>query len=94
VIKRHGFSGGRATHGSMFHRAPGSIGMAAYPAKVLRGMRGPGQMGNRRVTAKNLRVLRIDAEKNLMLVEGSVPGSNGSTLMIRRSIAERGTKGD
>jgi large subunit ribosomal protein L3 len=85
VMKRHGFGGGRATHGSMFHRAPGSIGQAAYPSKVLRGMKGPGQYGNTRVTAKNLRVVRIDAEKNLMLVEGSVPGHNGSTLLIRRS---------
>ena len=86
VMKRHGFRGGRATHGSMFHRAPGSIGQAAYPAKVLRGMRGPGRMGNARVTAKNLTVLRIDAEKNLMLVEGSVPGAPGGTLLIRKSV--------
>ncbi len=85
VMKRHGFSGGRATHGSMFHRAPGSIGQAAYPAKVLRGMRGPGRMGNARVTAKNLTVLRIDTEKNLMLVEGSVPGPPGGILLIRKS---------
>jgi large subunit ribosomal protein L3 len=85
VMRRHGFGGGKATHGSMHHRGPGSIGQAAYPAKVLRGMRGPGQQGNRRVTAKNLRVIRIDAEKNLMLVEGSVPGHNGSMLLIRRS---------
>ena len=85
VMKRHGFAGGKATHGSMHHRGPGSIGMAAYPAKVLRGMRGPGRMGNVRVTAKNLRVLRIDPEKNLMLVEGSVPGAPGSTLLIRKS---------
>ncbi len=85
VMKRHGFAGGKATHGSMHHRGPGSIGMAAYPAKVLRGMRGPGRMGNVRVTAKNLRVVRIDPEKNLMLVEGSVPGAPGSTLLIRKS---------
>lgn len=85
VMRRHGFGGGRATHGSMFHRAPGSIGMAAYPAKVLRGMRGPGRMGGSRVTAKNLTVIRIDKEKNLLLVEGSVPGANGNTLLIRAS---------
>jgi large subunit ribosomal protein L3 len=88
VIKRHGFRGGRATHGSMHHRAPGSIGQAAFPSKVLRGMRGPGQTGNVRVTAKNLKVVRIDAERNLLLVEGSVPGANGSTLVIRRSSAQ------
>jgi large subunit ribosomal protein L3 len=92
VIKRHGFGGGRATHGSMFHRAPGSIGMAAYPAKVLRGMRGPGQHGNKRITAKNLTVLRVDTERNLLLVEGSVPGAKGSTLLIRRSLSQPATK--
>jgi large subunit ribosomal protein L3 len=85
VIKRHGFGGGRASHGSMFHRAPGSIGMAAYPSKVLKGMRGPGRMGGTRITAKNLKVLRVDIEKNLLLVEGSVPGHNGSALIIRCS---------
>ena len=63
VMKRHGFGGGRATHGSMFHRAPGSIGMAAFPAKVLKGMRGPGRMGNARITVKNLNVVRIDQER-------------------------------
>lgn len=83
VMKRHGFGGGRATHGSMFHRAPGSIGQSAFPSKVLRGMKGPGQMGNRRVTLKNARVVRVDAEKNLLLVRGSVPGSRGSTVLIR-----------
>lgn len=85
VIKRHGFGGGGATHGSMFHRAPGSIGQSAWPSKVMRGMRGPGHMGNRRITCKNLTIMRIDEEKNLLLVRGSVPGSRGTTLMIRRS---------
>ena len=81
--------GGKATHGSMHHRAPGSIGMAAYPAKVLRGSRGPGQDGNRRVTVKNLKVVRIDAERNLLLVRGAVPGSKGMTLMIRKSLSNK-----
>jgi large subunit ribosomal protein L3 len=85
VMRRHGFSGGRATHGSMFHRAPGSIGQAAFPAKVLRGMRAPGRMGNARVTVKNLTVVRVDAERNLLLVHGAVPGAKGSTLLIRKS---------
>ncbi len=85
VIKRHGFKGGRATHGSMFHRSPGSIGQSASPSKVMKGMRGPGQMGNKRITCKNLKVVRIDEEKNLLLVRGSVPGSRGTALMIRRS---------
>lgn len=85
VIKRHGFGGGRATHGSMFHRAPGSIGQSAWPSKVLRGMRGPGHMGSRRVTTKNLTVVSIDAEKNLLLVRGAVPGARGCTVIIRKS---------
>jgi large subunit ribosomal protein L3 len=85
VMKRHGFSGGRATHGSMFHRAPGSIGQSATPSKVLRGMRGPGRMGGVRVTAKNLKVVRVDTEKNLLLVHGAVPGARGSVVVVRRS---------
>ncbi len=85
VIKRHGFKGGRATHGSMFHRSPGSIGQSASPSKVMKGMRGPGQMGNKRITCKNVKIVRIDEEKNLLLVRGSVPGSRGTALMIRRS---------
>jgi len=85
VIKRHGFGGGRATHGSMFHRAPGSIGQSAYPSRVLRGMRGPGHDGNTRVTLKNVKVVRIDAEKNLLLVKGSVPGAPGSIVLIRKA---------
>jgi len=85
VMKRHGFSGGRATHGSMHHRAPGSIGQSAWPSKVFKGMRGPGHMGSDRTTVKNLPVIRVDAERNLLLVRGSVPGSKGTTLLIQRS---------
>jgi large subunit ribosomal protein L3 len=85
VVRRHGFRGGRATHGSMFHRAPGSIGQSAFPSRVLRGMRAPGHMGARRVTVRNLKIVRIDAEKNLLLVEGAVPGAAGSRLLIRRA---------
>lgn len=85
VMKRHGFGGGRATHGSMFHRAPGSIGQSAFPSKVLKGMRGPGHMGARRITVKNLKIVRIDLDKNLLLVRGAVPGAVGSTVMIRKS---------
>jgi large subunit ribosomal protein L3 len=82
VMKRHGFGGGRATHGSMFHRAPGSIGAAAYPARVLPGMKGPGQMGQKRVTVKNLQVAEVIEEENLLLLKGAVPGANGSYLEI------------
>ena len=85
VIKRYGFSGGRATHGSMFHRAPGSIGQSASPSKVFKGMKMPGQMGNKRITVKNVKIVRIDNEKNLMLVKGAVPGAPGSSLMVRKS---------
>jgi len=85
VIKRHHFSGGRASHGSNFHRAPGSIGQSAQPSKVMKGMKGPGQMGNVRSTVKNLKVKRIDAEKGLLIVEGSVPGPPGSIVTIRIS---------
>lgn len=85
VMRRHGFGGGRATHGSMFHRAPGSIGQSATPSKVLKGVRMPGHMGSRRTTNKNVEIMKIDAEKNLLLVRGSVVGSPGTTLEIRRS---------
>jgi large subunit ribosomal protein L3 len=86
VMRRHNFGGGKATHGSMFHRAPGSIGMAAYPAKVLKGRRMPGQMGNKRVTEIGLKVLEVNAEENLLLVAGSVPGSKQGYVFIRPTI--------
>ena len=85
VMKRHGFGGGKATHGSHHHRGPGSIGQSAWPSRVMKGMRGPGQMGNKRITQKNLRVVRIDTERNLLIVRGAVPGANGSHVMIRKS---------
>jgi len=88
VIKRHGFSGGRATHGSMFHRAPGSVGQASDPSRVFPGQRLPGRMGGKRVTTKNLRVVKIDEEKNLLYVKGAVPGSRNGYVAIRR--AKRG----
>ena len=84
VVKRHHFRGGAATHGSMFHRAPGSIGASAYPSRVLKGMRAGGHMGSDRVTTRNLTVVRVDAEKNILVVKGSVPGSGGSYLVIRK----------
>ena len=85
VIKRHGFSGGRATHGSMFHRAPGSIGQSAYPSRVLKGTRMPGHMGAARVTTRGLRVHGVDEEKNLILVRGAVPGPNGGYVVVQRA---------
>ena len=84
VVKRHNFAGvGQATHGQHNRlRAPGSIGAASYPAKVFKGMRMAGQMGNKNVTAENLQVLKVIADKNILIVKGSVPGANGSTLTI------------
>ena len=84
VVKRHHFRGGDATHGSMFHRAPGSIGASAFPSRTLKGMRGAGQMGQDQVTVRNLRVVRIDAEKNIMLVRGAIPGANDGYVVIRK----------
>jgi len=88
VMKRHGFRGGGASHGSMFHRAPGSIGQSAYPSRVMPGMRGTGRMGGERVTVKNLQVIKVDAEQNLIYVRGAVPGPKSGFLQIRR--AKRG----
>lgn len=88
VMKRHGFSGGRATHGSMFHRAPGSVGQASYPSRVFPGVRLPGRMGGKRVTVKNLQVVKVDEERNLLYLRGSVPGPANSYVSIRR--AKRG----
>ena len=85
LIKRHHFRGGRATHGSMFHRAPGSIGSSAYPSRVLKGMRMAGHMGNARVTVQNLRVARIDQENNLLFVRGAVPGPPGGYVVVEKS---------
>ena len=85
LVKRHHFRGGRATHGSMFHRAPGSIGSSAYPSRVLKGMRMAGHMGNARVTVQNLRVARVDQENNLLFVRGAVPGPAGGYLIVEKS---------
>jgi large subunit ribosomal protein L3 len=83
TIKRHNFSRGPASHGSHNVRAPGSIGASADPARVFKGIRGPGQMGNRRVTQRGLEVVDVDADANLLLVRGAVPGPRGTTVEIR-----------
>jgi len=86
VMKRWGFSGQRASHGvKRVHRAPGSIGMTQDPGRVLKGKKMPGQHGNKKVTVRNLKIVKIDSEKNLLLVKGSVPGANGGFLYIRSS---------
>jgi large subunit ribosomal protein L3 len=85
VMKRHNFGGGANSHGSMFHRAPGSIGSSAFPSRVFKGMRGTGHMGMDRVTVKNLKVIRIDKDKNLLMVRGAVPGPVGASVVLRKS---------
>jgi large subunit ribosomal protein L3 len=82
VIKRYGFKGGRKTHGSMFHRRPGSIGCSATPSRVVKGKKMPGRMGNDLLTKKNLTVVDIRADENIMLVKGSVPGAKEGLLHI------------
>lgn len=83
VIKRHGFGGGPGYHGSHFHRAPGSIGQCATPSRVFKGVRMPGHMGCDTVTVKNLEVVRIDAEQNLLILKGSVPGGKNGIVRVR-----------
>jgi large subunit ribosomal protein L3 len=92
VVKRHHFAGGRASHGSMFHRAPGSIGASSYPSRVVKGMRMGGHMGADRVTVRNLKVLKVDADNNLLLVEGSVPGGPNAIVVIRKAVAAKKLK--
>ena len=89
VIKRHHFAGGAATHGSMFHRAPGSIGASSYPSRVIKGMRGPGRMGADRVTVRNLRVIRVDPENHLLIVRGAVPGAPTGYVIVRKAVAAK-----
>lgn len=84
LIKRHHFAGGAASHGSMFHRAPGSIGASAFPSRVLPGMRAAGHMGNEKVTVQNLRVVRIQDQENLLIVKGAVPGRNGGYVIVTK----------
>jgi large subunit ribosomal protein L3 len=84
VVKRWGFRGGRATHGSMFHRAPGSVGASATPSKIIKGRKMPGQHGNRRVTVKNLEVVDVRPEQNLIIVKGAVPGSRAGLVHVQK----------
>ncbi len=86
-VKRHHFRGGAKTHGSMFHRAPGSIGASSFPSRLWKGQRMAGQMGNARITSRSLRVVKVDAEDHLLLVCGTVPGANGGYVTIRRAKA-------
>jgi large subunit ribosomal protein L3 len=85
VVRRNHFRGGAATHGSMFHRAPGSIGPSAFPSRVYPGTRSSGRLGGRQATSKNLIVVRVDAEKNLLYIRGAVPGARNSIVKIVRT---------
>ena len=85
VMKRHGFGGGRASHGSMFHRAPGSIGASAYPSRVFKNTRMPGRMGGQHVTLKRVLVVGIDSERNVLFLRGAVPGPTGARVILRKA---------
>ena len=89
VVKRHHFAGGAASHGSMFHRAPGSIGASSYPSRVIKGMRAAGRMGGDRVTVRNLRVVQVDGDNNLLIVRGAIPGKPGGYVIVRKAVAPR-----
>src|SRR4051794_2243968 len=84
-VKRHNFRGGDASHGSMHHRAPGSIGASSFPSRVFPGMRGAGQMGTDQVTIRNLEVVQVDTDENVIMIKGAVPGPNGAYVMVRRA---------
>ncbi len=86
VMKRHNFKGGRATHGSMFHRAPGSAGSSTFPSRVWKGKRYPGHMGNEKVTVQNLKIEKIFADRNIVLIKGAIPGANNSLVIIKNAI--------
>jgi large subunit ribosomal protein L3 len=85
VVKRHHFAGGGAAHGSMFHRAPGSIGASSYPSRVIKGMRMGGHMGQERITVQKLKVVATDKDQNLLLVKGAVPGAKGDYVLVKKA---------
>jgi len=89
VMKRHNFRGGAATHGSMFHRAPGSIGASSFPSRVVKGMRAAGRMGGDRVTVRNLKIVQVDGDNNLLLIQGAVPGAPGTYIVVRKAVAAK-----
>src|ERR1035437_8537081 len=93
VMKRHGFAGGAATHGSMFHRAPGSIGPSAFPSRVYPGTRSSGRMGGKQTTMKNLVVVRVDAENHLIYLRGAVPGARNTVVKIVKKLSGKAGRG-
>jgi large subunit ribosomal protein L3 len=92
VVKRHHFAGGAATHGSMFHRAPGSIGASSFPSRVIKGMRGAGRMGGGRTTIHNLKILNVDADNHILIVEGGIPGAPTAYVIIRKAVTAKRVK--
>src|SRR6186997_1352862 len=89
VMKRHNFAGGAATHGSMFHRAPGSIGASSFPSRVVKGMRAARRMGGDQVTVRNLKIVTVDGENNVLIIRGAVPGAPGTYLIVRKAITAK-----
>jgi len=89
VVKRYGFAGGRASHGGGWTRRPGSIGMCEFPGRVFKGKKMPGQMGDKRVTTQNLKIIQIRPEENLILVKGSIPGANGGIVVIKEALKRK-----
>jgi large subunit ribosomal protein L3 len=92
VVKRYGFAGGPASHGSMFHRRGGSYGMCQWPGHVIKGKKMPGHMGDVQRTVQNLEVVKVLSDKNIILIKGSVPGSNGSLLTVRTAVKQKSKK--
>ena len=89
VMKRHNFGGGRATHGSHFHRTTGSIGMKEHPGRVFKGKKMAGQMGNTEITVQSLKVMQVRVAENLILVKGAVPGANGTTVVVCEALKRK-----
>ena len=89
VMKRHNFAGGAATHGSMFHRAPGSIGASSFPSRVVKGMRAAGRMGGDHVTVRNLKIVTVDGANHVLIIRGAVSGAPGTYLIVRKAIAAK-----
>ncbi len=89
VVKRYGFGGGRASHGGGWTRRPGSIGMCEFPGRVFKGKKMPGQMGDKRVTTQNLKIIQVRPEENLILVKGSIPGANGGIVVIKEALKKK-----
>jgi large subunit ribosomal protein L3 len=92
VVRRHHFAGGAASHGSMFHRAPGSIGASSFPSRVVKGMRMGGRMGGKQITIHNLKVLRVDTDNHLLIVEGGIPGAPSGYVIIRKEVTAKKLK--